>query len=196
MTVFIVEHSEIIRQGLRQILSKNQKISQILDFEDTAKVLEEINDKNPKCVIINPSLINNNSNFSPRQTFPNESTNFVAIVYSYVDNDVLKKYDAIIYINDNPCNIAEKLNNVVNKEIKTEKGNKVALSSREVDVLKLVVVGLTNKEIAEKLFISTHTVVSHRKNITSKLGIKTISGLTVYAILNKLINTDDIDTTN
>lgn len=61
------------------------------------------------------------------------------------------------------------------------------LSDREVDVLKLVAKGFSNKDIGEKLYISMHTVISHRKNITKKLGIKSISGLTVYAILNKLI---------
>lgn len=67
------------------------------------------------------------------------------------------------------------------------------LTQREKDVLKLVALGHTNKDIGEKLFISVHTVISHRKNITEKLGIKSISGLTVYAILNKLIDPDLID---
>ena len=51
------------------------------------------------------------------------------------------------------------------------------ISIREKEVLKLVALGLTNKEIGEKLFISSHTVITHRKNITAKLGIKTIAGL-------------------
>ncbi len=63
-----------------------------------------------------------------------------------------------------------------------------SLSERETDVLRLVAKGLSNKEIGETLFISMHTVISHRKNITKKLGIKSISGLTVYAILHKLID--------
>lgn len=67
------------------------------------------------------------------------------------------------------------------------------LSSREKDVLTLVALGHTNKEIADALFISIHTVISHRKNITEKLGIKSISGLTVYAILNNIIDTSTID---
>lgn len=67
------------------------------------------------------------------------------------------------------------------------------LTSRELDVLQQVALGLSNKEIAEKLFISIHTVITHRKNITEKLGIKSISGLTVYAILNKIIDTDQIN---
>jgi len=67
------------------------------------------------------------------------------------------------------------------------------LTTREKDVLKLVALGHSSKEIADQLFISIHTVISHRKNLTEKLGIKSISGLTVYAILNKLIDTDSIN---
>lgn len=67
------------------------------------------------------------------------------------------------------------------------------LSLREIDVLKLVAVGKQNKDIADQLFISMHTVITHRKNITRKLGIKTVSGLTVYAILNGLISSADIE---
>lgn len=66
------------------------------------------------------------------------------------------------------------------------------LSDREIDVLKEVAHGKANKEIADKLSISTNTVITHRKNITEKLGIKTIAGLTVYAILNQLINPEDV----
>jgi DNA-binding CsgD family transcriptional regulator len=66
------------------------------------------------------------------------------------------------------------------------------LTAREKDVLRLVALGHSNKAIAEMLFISVHTVISHRKNITEKTGIKSISGLTVFAILNNLIDTSSI----
>ena len=66
------------------------------------------------------------------------------------------------------------------------------LSDREKEVLRLIAMGHTNKSIAEKLFISAHTVISHRKNITDKLGIKSIPGLTVYAIIQKLVNPAEI----
>ena len=65
-------------------------------------------------------------------------------------------------------------------------------SSREKEVLRLIALGHTNKSIADTLFISTHTVISHRKNITDKLGIKSIPGLTVYAIIQKIISQADI----
>ena len=67
--------------------------------------------------------------------------------------------------------------------------NNKELSTRETDVLQLIVKGSTNKEIADKL----NTVLSHRKNITTKLGIKTVSGLTFYAIMNGIISGDDIE---
>jgi DNA-binding CsgD family transcriptional regulator len=62
------------------------------------------------------------------------------------------------------------------------------LSVRETEVLTMVAQGFSNKQIAGKLFISIHTVISHRKNITSKLGVKSISGLTLYAALNNLVD--------
>ena len=62
-----------------------------------------------------------------------------------------------------------------------------SLSEREKDVLRLIVEGLTNKEIAARLYVSVNTVLTHRKNITAKLGIKTTPGLTFYAITHRLI---------
>lgn len=79
------------------------------------------------------------------------------------------------------------LGNTVATQSKTS-----VLSDREEIVLREVALGKTNKEIADKLCISAHTVITHRKNITRKLGIKTVSGLTVYAILNGLIDTTRI----
>lgn len=71
--------------------------------------------------------------------------------------------------------------------------NNKDLSIRETDVLQLIVKGSTNKEIADKLNISLNTVLTHRKNITTKLGIKTVSGLTFYAIMNGIISGDEIE---
>ena len=68
-----------------------------------------------------------------------------------------------------------------------------ALSERELDVLVQIVKGLSNKEIADVLCISTHTVITHRKNITRKLNIHSTAGLTIYAIVNKLINIDALE---
>ena len=67
------------------------------------------------------------------------------------------------------------------------------LSQRELDVLRLIALGLLNKEVADKLNISLNTVLSHRKNITAKLGIKTVSGLIFYCITHGYISADEIE---
>ncbi|MBM6883187.1 response regulator transcription factor [Bacteroides caecigallinarum] len=72
------------------------------------------------------------------------------------------------------------------------KENMPVLSAREIEVLILVTKGYINKEIAEKLNISLTTVISHRKNITEKLGIKSVSGLAIYAVMNGYIDADSI----
>lgn len=66
------------------------------------------------------------------------------------------------------------------------------LSAREIEVLVLVSKGYINKEIADKLGISLTTVITHRKNITEKLGIKSVSGLTIYAVMNGYVEADRI----
>jgi regulator of cell morphogenesis and NO signaling len=67
------------------------------------------------------------------------------------------------------------------------------LSDRERDVLIQVVRGLSNKEIADVLCISQHTVISHRKNITRKLNIHSTAGLTIYAIVNRLVDLNSLE---
>lgn len=66
------------------------------------------------------------------------------------------------------------------------------LSQREKEIIVCVVKGLTNKQIAEQLFISTHTVITHRRNIASKLQIHSPAGLTIYAIVHKLVELDEV----
>jgi DNA-binding CsgD family transcriptional regulator len=88
---------------------------------------------------------------------------------------------------------------VIPESLETEKGNEDSdsnsadiLSEREKEILVSVAQGLLNKEIADRHNISINTVITHRKNITRKTGIKTVAGLTVYAILNNLLDINDI----
>jgi len=99
-----------------------------------------------------------------------------------------------ISINDSAALICYKVNEILNsfstnpgKETDTE------LTRREIEVLQLLTKGYSNKEIADQLFVSTHTVISHRKNISEKTGIKSASGLTMYAILKNIIDVTDIN---
>ena len=91
----------------------------------------------------------------------------------------LKKSGQILYTDESEDEVAEK-----------EKFK--ALSDREKDIIVCVSKGMNNKEIADYLFISVHTVSTHRRNISNKLQIHTTAGLTIYAIANKLLNIEDL----
>lgn len=83
--------------------------------------------------------------------------------------------------------IAEAVESIISEIQKQSKESEnKELSLRETQVLSLIVKGLTNKEIADSLHISFNTVLTHRKNISAKLGIKTVAGLTSYAMMNGL----------
>ena len=70
--------------------------------------------------------------------------------------------------------------------------SRLELSMREKEIICCVVKGMTNKQIADTLCLSAHTVMTHRRNIASKLSIHSTAGLTIYAIVNKLIELDEI----
>lgn len=62
------------------------------------------------------------------------------------------------------------------------------ISSREIEIITLVAEGLSNKEVADKLFLSTHTVITHRKNIMNKLGVNNTAGLVLFAVRENLVS--------
>lgn len=74
----------------------------------------------------------------------------------------------------------------------TQAAPRETLSAREKEIIVCVVKGLTNKQIADALCISAHTVITHRRNIAAKLQIHSAAGLTIYAIVNKLVELGEI----
>jgi DNA-binding CsgD family transcriptional regulator len=124
--------------------------------------------------------------------FKNHRIELVALAQSPISSSDWEGH--AILVNDSEYDIQSLFNRIYPQKIEDkESGLSNELSARERDVLKLVALGLSNKETADKLFISIHTVITHRKNITEKLGIKSISGLTVYAIINGIIDSDSIN---
>ena len=88
--------------------------------------------------------------------------------------------------------LKDKLNKLFETPIEETTDDAEILSQREKEILTCVVKGQTNKEIAQTLFLSTHTVITHRRNIVRKLEIHSTAGLTIYAIVNKLVEIDEI----
>jgi DNA-binding CsgD family transcriptional regulator len=96
-------------------------------------------------------------------------------------------FDGMFLLYEGMQAIQKKLAVIFPKQPKST-DDQAELTQRETEVLKLVARGSSNKEIADELSISLHTVISHRKNICRKLEIKTIPGLTLYALINNLIS--------
>ena len=197
--LLIIDPSEIIRQGIGTILRSHSYEYEVIYTIDFNSIQDYLKTESPSILIINPSISIDNSGEQLkqlRQDAINYNFKLVALVYAYFDEQVLSLFDELLYINDDENKILTKLKNLLDS-FKTEAlpEENASLSQRELDVLRLIALGNSNREIAEELCISIHTVISHRKNITTKLGIKSASGLTIYAVINKLINSEDFDKT-
>lgn len=120
------------------------------------------------------------------------TSKMIALVSSFVDKSTLNKYDETLSVYDDQKTIYEKINSLLSQPKKRSQEDDEMLSAREKEIIVYVVKGMTNKEIADNLFISIHTVITHRRNIAKKLQIHSTAGLTIYAIVNNLIEISEI----
>ncbi|MFP4289059.1 MAG: response regulator transcription factor [Bacteroidales bacterium] len=184
-----MEPSDIIYEGLSNFLLRKESHYYIFRVKD----LEELNDlllkENLEVIILNPStLINRIQEFNKiRKNYP--FLIWIGLIYSVFDNELLSRFDDMINITDTTDAISERLNKTLEK-CNCRNNEKEELSERETEVLVKLLNGFANKEIADQLNISIHTVISHRKNIIEKTGIKSLPGLTIYAISQKIIPLD------
>ncbi len=191
INIIIVEQSQILGEGLSAIV-KQSGINCQLMLTDDLQMLNPLQMKcEPDIVIINPELLLRNQ--KEFQLLKKELQYcWIALVYAFVDHQFLGLFDDIIYINNSSDEIIALLKKQISIRKNVENSiNMETLSDREIDVLKLLVDGNQNKEIADKLNISIHTVISHRKNISNKTGIKSVAGLTIYAVVNNIISIEN-----
>lgn len=186
--VLIAEPSQIIIEGLQSIVHDSNCLEVVSVIDDISMLEERVLAHRPDIIIINPGLLPYSSQMPATIELP-EGVFSVALVYQYFEQAYLRNFDAVIDIRDSKQSILATLANIGNgTESKKNTASEVSeLTKRERDILVLVAKGLMSKEIAEQLNISIHTVISHRKNITRKTGIKSVAGLAVYAMLNNLV---------
>ena len=189
--VIICEASEILTLGLAEIIDSMAQFDVVLRLDSPERLSEKITATDANLLIIDPTLLGfQNKDFLAQLNKEHPQVTLIAFVTSYLDHSMLTPYSGVIEINDTRSKIISKMNEFAQSET-TKNADDVELSKRETDVLVAVAKGMMNKEIAEQMNISIHTVISHRKNITRKTGIKSVSGLTVYALLNNLIDEKD-----
>jgi DNA-binding NarL/FixJ family response regulator len=191
-SAMIAEHSEIIRKGMVQLLESSGLFGVVRETPCSASLIDQVRRHQPDILFVNPGMIDGSFREKLKKTQEHQ-TRMAAIVYSLHDESTLKVFDEVILVNDTRAKILRKLNALLKERVQEPANTDQSLTAREVDVLKLLVKGMSNKEISSGLFISTHTVMTHRKNITQKLNIKSVAGLTVYAMLNGLISMDELD---
>ena len=188
--ILVAEPSYLVRKGLSTILNELKTITKIEEISGQEELKGSLNSLMPNLILINTTISSIPEADQILKKHATES-NIISIFNSPLPDD---GNETTLSVFDTKPVLLTKLRNQVKKIQKTviQQENSEDLSDREKDVLQKIALGKINKEIASELFISTHTVISHRKNITRKLGIKTVSGLTVYAILNQLIKVEDI----
>ena len=190
--VIICEASEIIAIGLAEIIDGMAQFDVVARLDSPEHLSEKITATDANLLIIDPMLLGFHSkDFLSQLGKEHPNMVIIALVSSYLDHSMLTPFGGVIEINDTKSKVISKMNEFTQSEA-TKNTDDVELSKRETDVLIAVAKGMMNKEIADQMNISIHTVISHRKNITRKTGIKSVSGLTVYALLNNLIDEKDL----
>lgn len=194
--IVVAETSPVILTGMSGCLRRISTLHlQVMEARTLADLKECISSVAPDLVIVNPTFCGGFNPASIRHISGND-IKMVAIETGKLDAMVTARYDGVISIVDDMETIAAKISSLFNKEtdvaVFNDSKDRESLSNREKEIVSFVVKGFTNKEIADKLFLSVHTVITHRRNIARKLDIHSPTGLTIYAIVNKLVDLGEI----
>jgi DNA-binding NarL/FixJ family response regulator len=190
--ITIVEPSVIIRGGILSVLHRLNTIQMdVFEITEMDQLKSSLSLQNPDILIVNPSIVNFFSLKQIKKEVANPQLKCIALQSSLSDINLLKVYDEIISLYDTTEQINEKLMRLI---VEPEEESRLeSLTLREKEIIVCVIKGMTNKQIAEKLFLSSHTVISHRRNIAAKLQIHSTAGLTIYAIVNNLVNLNEMN---
>lgn len=199
--IALIGKNSLMMQGLKSMLESIASFANITIYATTAEMLADHNIGNhfhyfitPPAYLEDPEFYTVHKNqtiiLSDGQSEQGIPTNMHRINMLLPAEELLKQF--LLFqqyahkgYNRYPHAIADKLQEDDSKR-------PVALSSREIDVLKLLACGFINKEVADQLHISINTVITHRKNIMQKLGSQSLSRLVIYAVQHGHIRAEDI----
>ncbi len=189
--IAVAESSVIVRSGLVSVLKRLPDMEvEVVEVASKDGIRHCMEMHTPQILIVNPQLEGWFDVDAFRQCYK-QDVKLVSLLCSMVDSSQLKGYDERVTLFDDMASLEKKITELLNIADE-EESDQDALSQREKEIVGCIVRGMTNKEIAEKLFISVHTVMTHRKNITRKLQIHSAAGLTIYAIVNKLVELSEV----
>lgn len=211
--ILVVDDHSLVREGIITMLSIYDDFEIIGDAESGEKALKKIEDQKPDVVLMDINMPGMNGIETSKQVLANyEGVKIIILsmevtqdhiseaikagVSGYLAKDTKKEVlaEAIRKVMTGEQYFGDKISEVIFKGFyKQSKGEQVAkenkdLSKREVEVLRQIASGLSNREIADKLFISIRTVDAHRNHIMQKLNMKSTAQLVKYAIKEKIID--------
>jgi DNA-binding NarL/FixJ family response regulator len=189
--ITLAEPSVIVRDGMLSILRRlNTLHVEVFEVSDMEQLKNSLGWQKPDVLLVNPAFLGIFSLQQIRKDAGNEQLRCIALQSALADNSTLKVYDEVISIYDSADLIKEKLTKIIHEP--EEDRRHESLSSREKEIIACVIKGMTNKQIADELRLSAHTVITHRRNISAKLQIHSTAGLTIYAIVNKLVELSEV----
>ncbi len=178
----------LLSHGFASLIGSPGKGFSIIRTDSTDELQRLVTTRKAGAVILNPGLVQGNTRILQSIRASSPGIRLIALVYAFHDESLLSLFDDRITINDSPDRILAALKDdaAVNDVSDTGTGS-AALTDREIEVLRLLASGKATKEIAEELHISANTVITHRKNLSVKTGIRSVSGLAIYAVVKKYI---------
>ncbi len=193
--VLLIVPSIVVAKGLESIFDNQGEFEVAGILPDLGRGSEtRLRNVEADVIIIDPTVFSYAERSNGRSWLSdNSDAAAVALQTGLNDEETLRQFDETISLYDEPTAIIRKLRTAVEGRQESAKGEGEELSAREKEILVCVAKGMLNKEIADQFNISIYTVITHRKNITRKTGIKTVAGLTVYALLNNLIDVGDFE---
>ncbi|NOY50396.1 MAG: response regulator transcription factor [Chlorobi bacterium] len=198
MNIILVENNFLLRSGIEGLIIElpGLLLKEVFDGKEKNLCRKLIN-KKPDVIIINPNALGDNFISIISKLQEEAGIILIGLLGNDCPENISSRFKNHLPLEGNKHLLLEKLRDACGKDAvyptnkKTQAGSRL-LSVREIDILREVVKGLTNQEIADKLFLSIHTVMTHRKNISKKLSIKTVSGLMVYALMNNIVDINEM----
>ena len=214
MNLILADSNELTRIGLRTIFSHENTCRIVEEARNSKELLASVSNVKDAIILIDYTSAGFSIDIIPKILSTHPSVRFVAITHDQSAQTVIDALRGGVQSHvKKDCDCAE----IINAVKETEKNNKffcgqiletiqkasinvddidfdsftceaVSLSERELEIIKLIAEGHTNGQIAEMIFLSTHTINTHRKNIMAKLGVKNTAGIVMYAVKANLVS--------
>lgn len=212
ISILVADNHLLIREGIRALLGSNQDFNIVAEAAEGSALPALVKQHKPRVVIMDYDLPGFFSIGDVRSIYEaNATTNILVVTTNQNKQDILKtlEYGVSNYIlklcdrdefisaiyataRGEKFFCGKVIDAILEKHFpKNEHCEPAVLSVREAEIVKLISTGLTNNEIAAKLYISVHTVSTHRKNILKKIGVNNSSELVLYAIKTGIISPNE-----